>query len=101
MQSANLPAGNYDVMRMNSGGTTVFQLRSLQEHKNVLVSPRYMIDQRAESEAHPRLVFSCTSSACALAEIWTADGRGYATPRPKLSPAEKERLAVVRLTTTK
>jgi hypothetical protein len=46
-------------------------------------------------------VFRCNSSYCALAEIWTADGYGYAAPRPKLSPAEKERLAVVPLRSTK
>jgi hypothetical protein len=38
---------------------------------------------------------------CALAEIWTPDGAGYAAPKPRLSPIEQERLAVVPLNTPK
>jgi hypothetical protein len=94
MQSANLPAGGYDLIRSTTG-TTVFQLRSVDGHKSVLVSPRYVIARMDVSNAQPRLIFRCNSETCALAEIWTADGTGYAAPKPKLSPAEKERLAVV------
>ncbi len=102
MQSANLPAGSYDVVPSTDASSRYWVLRS--EHRAVIVSARYAIEQpRTPSEAHPRLVFNCGSHGCALAEIWTPDGAGYAAPRPKLSPAEKERLAVVvvPLTTSK
>jgi hypothetical protein len=100
MQSANLPAGNYDLSKVSTGGSIVFQLRSQQEHQNVLILARYVVGHQS-GDVQPRLVFRCNSSYCALAEIWTADGYGYAAPRPKLSPAEKERLAVVPLSSTK
>jgi hypothetical protein len=101
MQSVNLPAGNYDLIKMSTGGSTVFQLRSVQEHKSVLMLPRYVIDHRSGPDVQSRLVFRCNSIFCALAEIWTPDGNGYAAPRPKLSPGEKERLAVVPLNVPK
>ena len=100
MQSANLPAGTYELARLGTG-STIFQLRSSDGHQNVLVSARYKIDERPSSDVQPRLVFRCNSASCALSEIWTSDGSGYAAPRPKLSPIEKERLAVVPLTVPK
>lgn len=100
MQSANMPAGSYELVQTGEGSKH-FTLRSAAEHRAVIVSPRYTIDQKSAKDAQPRLVFKCDSHMCALAEIWTPDGAGYAAPRPKLSPAEKERLAVVPLTTLK
>jgi hypothetical protein len=104
MQSATLPAGSYEVIPSEPGsGSKHFVLRSSTE--SVIVVPRYLIEESkvvaGSSEPRPRLVFKCDSHTCALAEIWTPDGGGYAAPKPKLSPAEKERLAVVPLNTTK
>jgi len=101
MQSANLPAGSYELVQSPAGyGSKYFTLRS--GNHSVIVTPRYIIDQSSRSSVgKPKLVFKCDSHSCALAEIWTPDGSGYAAPKPKLSPAEKERLAVVPLTTTK
>jgi len=103
MQSATLPAGSYDVIPSNPGsGSRHFVLRSSTGGHSVIVTPRYTIEESTlSSTAHPKLVFKCDSHMCALAEIWTPDGAGYAAPRPKLSPAEQERLAVVPLNTPK
>ncbi len=101
MSSANLPAGSYDVVPASEAGSKYFVLRSTTEHKAVIVSPRNTIDRVDAAKANPRLVFKCDSHVCALAEIWTPDGAGYAAPKPKLSPAERERLAVVPLTVPK
>ena len=100
MQSATMPAGNYELVPSTSSGSKYFTLRAANGHNTVIVSPRYVIDDRSTKYAN-RLVFKCDSHMCALAEIWTPGGAGYATPRPKLSPAEHERLAVVPLTVPK
>jgi hypothetical protein len=103
MQSATLPAGSYEVIPTAPGsGSKHFVLRSSTGHSSVIVTPRYIIEEsKLSSEPQPKLVFKCDSHMCALAEIWTPDGAGYAAPRPRLSPAEQERLAVVPLNTPK
>jgi hypothetical protein len=102
MSSATLPAGNYELVPSTSAGTKYFMLRSSEGNRSVIVSPRYTIEESKLSSApQAKLVFKCDSHMCGLAEIWTPDGAGYATPKPKLSPAETERLAVVPLSTSK
>jgi hypothetical protein len=101
MQGVTLPAGSYELLPSTTSGSRYFILRSATKLNSVIVKTQYTIHEASPSAAHPRLVFRCGSETCALAQIWTPDGAGYAAPSSKRSPTENDRLAVVPLTTTK
>jgi len=50
-----------------------------------------------DRDEQPRLVFRCNSSECGLSEIWMGGTEGYKVPKPKLTPPEGERIAIVPL----
>ena len=92
-----LPPGQYRVGQ--SGvvtGTNIVTLSNTQE--SVMVMSNHAV-YRSSSERIPvKMTFSCTDAkGCALAEIW--DGSNVtAFSTPKISPADRERIATVRLT---
>ncbi len=90
MNGRVMPAGNYQIGP--TGSTGAVDLRSSKQAAFAIGTPAITDDARA------RLVFRCgETSGCSLTEIWTDAGRGWTLPGPKLTAAEKERLAVVYL----
>ena len=99
MQSTTLPAGGYEFTNSRTSGQPMFVIRSVETRKSFILMPRGEIDHTLTArDSNARLVFLCDSSSCGLSEIWYPEGSGYLAPRPKLSPAEKERVAVIPLT---
>ena len=91
INGTEIPAGTYSVERMQNAGTNVVLLTNGHDHKMVMGISDYYGEQNA-----PRLVFSCREGgACTLAQVWDGRGAGVKFGTPKLTSAEKERLAVV------
>jgi len=89
--ATQMPAGTYQVT--TNAETRVIEVTNGRETRLVL---GYSAGDYNEKGA--RLVFSCReSTGCALVEIWSDDGTGVALPKPKLTSAEKERLAAIPL----
>ena len=95
--SSELPAGRYTVTMTNTTGNPVFHIYNRASGKSVLVGATYHLSPKPHTAPH--LTFRCDSVTCALSEIWIGEGEpGYHAPKVKLTPGEKERLAVVPLT---
>jgi hypothetical protein len=95
--SKDLPGGRYVVTRVSAA--PAFKLRNVSTGQSVLMAG--IVAQGSRKDLSPRLVFRCTSEICGLSEVWTGDGYpGYSVPKAKLTPAEKERIAVVPLKVT-
>jgi hypothetical protein len=99
MLSADMPAGTYEIAVDMGRRTVTFKLLSGSHDKAAQAALKYGIGQKETADANPRLVFRCDSNVCGLSEMWLWDGSGYATNKPKLSPLEREQIAIVRLNT--
>lgn len=91
--TASAPAGDYRIAPNYGNGLTLLHQAGSQTYFPILKQGS-VPDWR---DSRPRLVFRCGSAGCALAQIFTGS-EGWQMPTPKLSSAEKERLAVVYLT---
>jgi hypothetical protein len=90
VNGTQLPAGKYSIKRVSDTANVL--MLSDGNHRSMLKG----INATAYEPGAPRLIFRCReTTGCALAEVWEAGGRGVAFPNQKLTPAEKERLAVV------
>lgn len=90
--TAEMPAGTYQI-RPAIATLNVVEVTNGRDTKMALGRVAGYGDEKGA-----RLVFSCRESiGCALTEIWYDDGMGVALPKPKLTSAEKERLAVIPL----
>jgi hypothetical protein len=90
MHGAEMPAGRYWV-EQNTLARTVVGLNDGTNHQLAMG-----IGETGREPGAPRLIFSCReSSGCILAEVWDNNGTGVVFPKPKLTSAEKERLAAV------
>ena len=95
---STLAAGNYDLAPASVTSDRVIRLYNSDTHNGIVVSiqnPIYGYGRSADPR--PRMVFRRSSGGCVMSEVWTGlDGWQFALP--KLSPAEKERVAVVYFT---
>jgi hypothetical protein len=91
-----LPAGAYKVRESDSrGGARILTISSGKVSVMVMGnSPLYSSDHPA---SEPVLKFSCVSSGCALSAVWDGSS-GVEFAKPRLTPAQRERIATVRLT---
>lgn len=95
ISGAELPAGKYAIAR-HGVGSGVMELRGLTSNQSKFLMVRNSVDEYKSGGA--RLIFRCgEETGCALATAWTDRGRGWEFPTPKLTAAEKERVAVVYL----
>ena len=91
VRGAQMPAGTYTIQQaMHADPKALYLTNGHDRNMVVGVAAGY------EDTKGARLVFSCReSTGCVLREIWNGRGSGVAFPMPKLSSAEKERLAVI------
>ena len=93
--ASTLPAGNYDLAPASVTSDRVIRLYNTDTHSGIVVSiqnPIYGYGRSADTR--PRMVFRCRTGGCVMSEVWTGlDGWQFALPR--LSAAEKERVAVM------
>lgn len=93
VNGTQMPAGHYSLETPFASVRNVQLLTDGQHQKFIMGG----VGATSEPGA-ARLVFSCTDkSGCSLVQLWDYNGAGIALPQPKISPAEKERRAVVRL----
>lgn len=91
--NASLAAGKYAVMPLAHGNVGVVRMENLQTGTSTMMIAASTIEK---STGGARMVFKCGSvRGCALAEAYGDDGWGWRFNTPRLSSAEKERLAVV------
>jgi hypothetical protein len=90
INGTEMPAGQYRVEALHSEARVVY-LTDGHNRKMVMgINAGYGDTKEA------RLIFSCReSSGCTLAQVWDGTGKGLEFPKPKMTSAEKERLAVV------
>jgi hypothetical protein len=88
-----LPAGNYSVGPMSAGSLHTLVLSDKHTNKAAVA----LVSSTTEGERdRPRLVFRCGDvSGCYLIQVWDNQGFGWELPKPRLTAAEKERVAVV------
>ena len=98
VNGAVLPAGNYQIAPATNGTMAALKVADQDTRRSAYV----LADSAYEATTgNPRLIFRCGDvSGCALIQVWGDSGYGWAFHAPKLSPAEKERLAVVPLRRT-
>ena len=96
--AGELPAGKYLVETKDMASSKYIQLTNLETSRSVLFYPETQFRETRGGES-PRMVFSCTSTGCNLSQIWTESVNGFGIRQKKLSPAEAERLTVVRMGT--
>jgi hypothetical protein len=90
-----LPAGAYKVRESDSRGAKLLTISSGKVSVIVMGNnPLYSSDHPA---TEPVLMFSCASSGCALSAVWDGNS-GVEFAKPRLTPAQRERIATVRLT---
>ncbi len=91
-------AGKYDISSVRSpGGMLIFKLMNEDTRESVLLVGQVPLSGKDHSDA--RLVFRCNSVTCGLTEIWMGSDTGYRLAKPRLTPSEGERIAVVPLKT--
>ena len=88
------PAGHYTITAKRSG-TLVFQLTNEESRRSVLLMGQVPLSGKEHEE--PRLVFRCNSVTCGLTEIWMGEYGAYKVAKPKMTPSEGERIAIVPL----
>jgi hypothetical protein len=87
------PAGNYAVV--SKPGETVLQLRN-EANGHSINLPIGRPEGGGPGEARPRLVFHCQDDGgCVLAQVWTANGRGFSYPAPQVAAPKTESAVVV------
>lgn len=97
--SKDLPAGEYVITRLAAFANPTFKLANVATGEAVLMVARSQ-ETAKRQDLPPRLVFKCDSVTCGLSQIWMGGADpGYVLPKPKLTPAEQERVAVVVLKT--
>jgi hypothetical protein len=95
--SSELPAGRYTVTMNSMSGTPVFLISNAALGRSVWVTGTFQLGPKPHTAPH--LTFRCGSVTCALSEIWMGESDpGHQAPKVKLTPGEKERLAVVPMT---
>jgi hypothetical protein len=92
------PAGKYNVEFRQLAGGKYVELRNIETGAAVMFHPTNTTTNLRGAET-PGFVFSCVQSGCQLKRIWENGVSGYDFRQRKLSPAEAERLAVVRIDT--
>jgi len=91
MNGTKLPAGHYSVERAQGLTSNVVLLTDGHNLKMAMG-----IQAASREYITPRLIFSCAEvRGCALTQVWDRYGNSVQFAKPKLSGAEKERLAVV------
>jgi hypothetical protein len=91
INGTEMPAGNYSIDRPSIGTRSVVQVND--GHNNKMAMG---IVVNGNEPGAARLIFTCgETSGCRLAEVWDGSGAQVKLPKPKLTSAEKERLAVV------
>ncbi len=93
--SKAMPAGDYKVEINNASGIVYMHFRNLQTGSAAVLVAHHPIE--SAKPAAPRLVFTCGESECGLTQLWNTGQSGWATPKPKLTPAEKERTIALNL----
>jgi hypothetical protein len=86
-------AGHYDVRLENGGTGKIVTVHNNDSHR-AAVAVTFQLSAKSGEAIHPRLVFRCGDTGCALSEVWTADG-GYGIPQGK--PRAHEYLASIPL----
>jgi hypothetical protein len=74
-------AGNYAIQLENGLTGKVITVYNNDSHRSALAIT-FPLFAKPGAAIHPRLVFRCGDTGCALSEIWTADG-GYGIPQGK------------------
>jgi hypothetical protein len=92
-----LPPGDYAIQRGLSSSTGVLLIRNLNGKGAAFVMAKNHVDA---GDVNPKLTFRCTGDDCYLAGMSLQSERWeFGTPR--LTPAQKERLAAIYLHQTK
>jgi hypothetical protein len=92
--------GTYRVENLDiQTGRPVFRLTNVNSGGSIAVLPQAPVDpQKGWAEGYGKLVFTCTSGSCALAEIWNgSDTRAYTFHHRKLGKDEDAYLRVITL----
>jgi hypothetical protein len=88
-----LPAGNYNVGPMSAASLHTLVLSDQHTNKAAVTLATSTTEGKRD---RPRLVFRCGDvSGCYLIQAWDDQGYGWEFPKPRLTPAEKERVAEV------
>lgn len=89
MNGKALPAGTYHLAPASAASGAI-ALRGQDTSAFAIGTPAVSDEMRG------RLLFRCGEvSGCALTEVWNSDGRGWLLKTPRITPVEKERLAVI------
>jgi len=87
------PAGTYAVL--SKPGDAVLQLRN-ESNGHSINLPIGNPEGGGSGEARPRLVFHCQDDGgCVLAQVWTANGKGFSYPAPQVTAPKTESAVVV------
>ena len=95
-----MPAGTYNVSTSHRAtNIPIFRLLNTESHQPVLVMPRGSHDSGSGDNTRQytdaKLVFSCATGTCALAQIWTGSGSGaYDLHTPKTGRNEASLIAI-------
>ncbi|MBI4906814.1 MAG: hypothetical protein HY820_24510 [Acidobacteria bacterium] len=91
----NLPAGQYQVTRVNSIATTYkIRMQNVETGRAVILVSGIGIDR--ESASPSKLVFSCRGVDCSVAQVFLpGESVGHAFPGPKAKGAAQERKVAV------
>ena len=83
--------GTYQVDRLaTQTGVPIYKLLDVDSSRSIALLAQAPVEPRKGwTEENAKLVFSCTSGSCALAELWSGrESHGYAFARPKLGKGE-------------
>jgi hypothetical protein len=90
VNGSEMPAGEYRVEAVHGDAKVVYLTDGHSQKMALGINAGYGDTREA------RLIFSCReSNGCTLAQIWDGTGSGIQLLKPKMTSAEKERLAVV------
>ncbi len=93
VNGAVLPAGNYQVGPISPASLNALVLSDTHSKKAAVSLANTTTNGKRD---RPRLVFRCGDVAgCYLIQAWDDQGYGWEFPKPRITPAEKERIAVV------
>ena len=94
--TAELPAGSYEVEFRYLGSGRYVEFLNVDTRQKVMFHANNPVSNVRGTE-QPRLIFACGQAGCSLQRIWQSSVDGMDFFQKKLTPAQAERLAVVRM----
>lgn len=94
-----MPAGSYAVKRVEGASTTyTLQIRNVKTAEAVVIVSPVALDVNASANGNGKIVFRCSTGACALAEVHSPGERtGRALPVPKAPRGDSQRTVAIQL----